>query len=129
MSEVKVLQVLYTGAVSGVNDRLSWSRRTGRAFQAESYRAFKEALAWAIKKEMGICTPWPFPVDPPLKVTIRADLPSRMDLDAIIKPCFDALELAGAVKNDIHIEALCIERCPGCAPPGEYTIELALWQL
>jgi Holliday junction resolvase RusA-like endonuclease len=100
----------YRGPVCGVNRRLDWSPRTGKAYPSRSYATFKRALALTIQRAMGGCPPWPFPLDGPQLLLLDLGLPPRMDTDALIKPVLDALQLAGALTDDHQIEQLRVRR-------------------
>jgi len=113
------LGVTYVGRVAGANRRLGYSPFLRRAYPNPDYHGFLAELAKEIRKAMGWCPPWPYPLRPPLSVKLRALLPARMDLDNIIKPVLDALQLAGAVADDVGIVLLEVERIPGTLQRGE----------
>ena len=114
------LHVTYVGKVVGVNPRFPWSRRLNR----ELYAEFKKALDWEIKKAMGVCPPWPYPISGPVKIRISAVLPAGMSLDDIIIPILDAIQMAGAVSNDFGFTELAVMRIDTAKRGQDSSLEL-----
>jgi Holliday junction resolvase RusA-like endonuclease len=75
----------------------------GRWHASEEYKAFRDSLAWTLKAHFEHFAG-------PVSVRLFAVLGLRMDSDAIIKPCLDALELAGVLANDRQVRQLSIYR-------------------
>jgi len=85
----------WTGeAVSG-NRRLVPGK--GRLIADLRYKSFKTSLAWTLKAARAT------PLLGPVFVRLELELPARMDTDAVIKSCLDALQLAGVVENDRQV--------------------------
>jgi len=118
------LHVTYVGKVVGVNRRLAWSRRLGKAYPEKAYAEFKKALTWEIKKAMGVCPPWPYPISGPVEIKIDAVLPPQMDLDNIVKPILDAFQIAGAVANDWGFTKLVVNRIDTAKRGQDSSLEL-----
>jgi Holliday junction resolvase RusA-like endonuclease len=75
----------------------------GRWHAGEDYKAFRDSLTWALKGHAERFTG-------PVSVRLFVVLGAQMDSDAIIKPCLDALELAGVVENDRQVRHICVHR-------------------
>jgi len=75
----------------------------GRWHASEEYRAFKDSMAWTLRghaeRFLG-----------PVSVRLFVVLGAQMDTDAIVKPCLDALELAGIVENDNQVRHISVYR-------------------
>ena len=120
-----MIRAVWSGVAVSDNDRLSHSRQ-GRMFANKDYTAFKDGMAWAICPRL---IPYEDIPDGRLRgrvsVTLRVDLPPRMDTSAVIKACGDAIELSGAIANDNQIDKWTVERV-GRSPRGESRIEFEI---
>ena len=90
-------------------------------FASREYTEFKWALAWAIRADNSERRCFYGRV----LVTLRVDLPPRMDTSAIIKAAGDAIQLSGSVLNDGQIERWVVERV-GRSPRGQSVIEFRI---
>ncbi|GAF67900.1 unnamed protein product, partial [marine sediment metagenome] len=84
-----------------VNDRLIQGR--GRFAADPNYKAFKISMAWELSLKMETFTG-------PVSVRLTLELNKKMDTDSVIKPCLDALEEAGVVKNDKQVRIINVFR-------------------
>ena len=120
-----MIRATWTGVAVSDNDRLAKGKQ-GRMFANKEYTAFKDGMAWAIRPRL---IPYEDMPDGCIRgrvsVTLRVDLPPRMDTSAIIKAACDAIELSGAVKNDNQIDRLLVERV-GRSPRGESKIDFEI---
>jgi len=87
----------WLGKAISENDRLLPGK--GRFRVNPEYQAFKESVAWVLRKQH-LDNP---PVKGPVCVRLFIELNPGMDAQNILKPVFDALELAGVIKNDRQI--------------------------
>ena len=87
----------WSGKAVSENDRLRPSRDCWRA--NPEYKAFKEGVAWILRIEQKD-TP---PIEGPVCVRLFLELNPDMDAQNVLKPVFDALELADVIKNDRQI--------------------------
>ena len=117
-----MIRATWTGTAVSDNDRLAHGKQ-GRMFANKEYTAFKEGMAWAIGLSTVEIT-FPFSVGP-VSVTLRVDLPPRMDSMAVIKAACDAIQLSGAISNDNNIDRLLVERV-GRSPRGQSKIEFQI---
>jgi Holliday junction resolvase RusA-like endonuclease len=67
-------------------------------YTTPAYKAFVASMAWTIRAKC----PKPFPGR--IRVRLEFYIPARMDIDALVKPCYDAIQLAGLVRDDNLIE-------------------------
>ena len=120
-----MIRAVWSGVAVSDNDRLSHSRQ-GRMFANKDYTAFKDGMAWCIRP---LVRPRADAIDGTyhgrVSVTLRVDLPPRMDTSAVIKACGDAIELSGAIANDNQIDKWTVERV-GRSPRGESRIEFEI---
>ena len=58
-----------------------------------------------------------------LRIYIRLNAP-RVDIDNVVKPILDALQRAGAIENDRHVDDLHVQRS-GLLPEGKVDVEVA----
>ena len=63
-----------------------------------------------------------------IAITLRVDLPPRMDTTAVIKAACDAVERSGAIENDSQIDKLTIERV-GRSPRGHSRIDFEIEEI
>lgn len=83
----------WSGYAVGENRRKEFSRKLGRAYPNPKYAAFKADLAWTIRAAFpGVKMSSP-------RVTFLMDAP-RLDVDALVKPVLDAVQMSGLVDND-----------------------------
>jgi len=87
----------WTGKAISENDRLLPGRGRWRANPA--YKAFKESVAWVLRIEQEDMPS----IEEPVSVRLFLELNPKMDAQNVLKPVFDALELAGVIKNDRQI--------------------------
>jgi len=87
----------WTGRAVSENDRLLPGK--GRWKPNPEYKAFKESVAWVLRQEQ-LDRP---PIEGPVCVRLFIELNPKMDAQNVLKPVFDALELAGVIKNDKQI--------------------------
>ena len=87
----------WTGKAVSENDRLLPGKGRWRANPA--YKAFKEGVAMVLRVEQG-STP---PLEGPVCARLFLELNPKMDAQNVLKPVFDALQLAGVIKNDRQI--------------------------
>ena len=87
----------WTGLAVSENDRLLPGRGRWRANPA--YKAFKESVAWVLRIEQKD-TP---PIEGPVSVRLFLELNPDIDAQNVLKPVFDAIQLAGVIKNDRQI--------------------------
>ena len=108
------------GIAVSENDRVI-PGATGRAWRPNpAYKMFKEGMAWAsLPFIKGV------QFRGRMSVTLRVDLPPRMDTMACIKAACDAVELAGAIENDGQIDRLTVERV-GRSPRGQSVIDFEI---
>ena len=114
------------GVAVSDNDRLAHGKQ-GRMFANKEYTAFKEGMATVLG---GACYEQSRDrfYDGRVSVTLRVDLPPRMDTSAIIKAAGDAIQLSGAIKNDNQIDRWMVERV-GRSPRGESRIEFEIQEV
>jgi len=93
----------WQGKAVGANRRLLWSPRAHRMVANPAYKKFKESMAAEFMNHAER-------FDGPVHVSVRMILNARMDSDSILKPLFDALELAGIVSNDNKIRSYAVNR-------------------
>ena len=110
---MNALVVCWEGKATGANRRLGYGG--GRAYPDPDYVAFMKDLTLSIRKEMGWCPPWPYPIEGPVKVDLVLRI-RRMDIDSLVKPVLDCIEKAGAIKNDSQVAELHV--CRKGLPPG-----------
>ena len=93
----------WQGKAVGANRRLLWSPRAHRMVSNPAYKHFKESMAakFADHAER---------FDGPVHVYVKMIINARMDSDSILKPLFDALELAEIVPNDNKIRSYVVNR-------------------
>lgn len=86
----------WKGKAVSENNRLLWTK--SRNVPNPKYTAFKNSVAMCLRAVQ---------LDkPPIKrpaVRLFIHLNPRMDASNIIKPVFDAIQLAGVVQDDLHI--------------------------
>jgi Holliday junction resolvase RusA-like endonuclease len=99
------LRVRYQGRVVGDNRRHD-IRRGARnpVYPNPAYKAFKQGLWNEIRRGMGWCPPWPYPIQGPVSLEVRCWIHPSVDPANLLKPIQDALELAGAIVNDNQIQ-------------------------
>jgi Holliday junction resolvase RusA-like endonuclease len=114
------LVVTYLGPVVGENRRHAMGR--GRIITDGRYQAFVRALATMAMAEAGGRS---FPAAASLAVSIKACIPQRMDIDNLIKPCLDALQLAKVIPNDNQVDDVRAER-RGVAEALECSLSIAV---
>jgi Holliday junction resolvase RusA-like endonuclease len=91
----------WSGKAVSANRRLEPG--ADRWHTSDEYRAFKDSLAWTLKAHAECFSG-------PVSVRLFVVLIAQMDTDAIIKPCLDALQLAGVVDNDRQVRHICVHR-------------------
>lgn len=87
----------------GENRRLGYSRKMGRNYPNPKYQAFVRDLTWTIINEvmrLRIARPV---FSGEVEVRVDMELPPRMDHDALLKPCLDALERSQVLSNDYQV--------------------------
>jgi Holliday junction resolvase RusA-like endonuclease len=68
----------------------------GRVMARDAYEAFMDSITWVCKAN--------FPkFEGPVSVRLFMVLNRKTDAQAVIKPCLDALELAGVIDNDRQV--------------------------
>jgi len=79
----------------------------GRWIANNRYLNFKNSLAWAVKAA-AMRNPIEMAVLRRAAVHVRLELvlPANMDTDAVVKPCLDALQVAGVVENDNQVKEI-----------------------
>ena len=87
----------WTGKAVSENDRLRAGRGLWRAKPA--YKGFKESVAWVLRIEQKD-TP---PIEGPVSVRLFLELNPDIDAQNVLKPVFDAIQLAGVIVNDKQI--------------------------
>ena len=97
--EKTVIIASWRGKAVSENDRLLPGHGRFRANPA--YKAFKESVAWVCRIEQRGGPP----SEDPVSVRLFLELNPKMDAQNVLKPVFDALELAGVIKNDRQIRA------------------------
>jgi len=95
------MRVYWTGVAVGTNRRLIKGR--GRFIANPEYTAFKYSMAWELSLHKEVFTG-------PVSVRLTLELNKRMDTDSVIKPCLDALQEAGVVKNDKQVRIINVFR-------------------
>jgi len=95
-----MIEIKYTGKTVGVNARMKQGK--GRWYKNPEYKAFQTALFYEIKRCMETI------ILNPITVTIR--MITKHDIDNLIKPILDTLELAGVMANDKQISLLIVNR-------------------
>jgi len=93
----------WSGKAVGVNKRLLWNPRLKRNVPNPKYKAFKESMAWAIVPHKEVITGL-------VDVKLSVSLWKMMDSDSVMKPCLDAIEASGLIKNDSQVKNITIER-------------------
>jgi len=93
----------WLGKAVGANRRLLWSPRAHRMVPNPAYKKFKESMAAEFMNHAER-------FEGAVHVYVRMILNARMDSDSILKPLFDALELAEIVKNDNQIKSYAVNR-------------------
>ena len=96
------MRVLWVGKAIGVNERLIPGRQ-GRLVNNPKYKAFKISMAWELSLKL-------VTFSGPVSVRLTLELNKKMDTDSVIKPCLDALEEAGVVKNDKQVRIINVFR-------------------
>ena len=91
----------WTGYAVSENRRLAPGR--GRWHTSPEYRAFKESLVLAVMPHVEVFTG-------PVYVRLVLQLRARLDMQNILKPVLDALELAGVLQNDRQVRHLVMRR-------------------
>jgi Holliday junction resolvase RusA-like endonuclease len=104
-----MIAATWTGKVVGCNRRLIMGR--GRMIANREYTAFVQDMARVLRQR-------PASKKVVTSVTLALTIPTRMDVDAIIKPCLDAIQCAGIVANDNEITRVTAER-EGVSKRGE----------
>jgi Holliday junction resolvase RusA-like endonuclease len=117
---VKTLVVTYLGQVTGENRRLAVGR--GRMYRQGRYSAFVRALATMAMAEAG---GFSFSPLSRLSLSIKGCIPRRMDIDNLIKPCQDAMQLAGVIPDDNQVDLVMAER-RGVAAPLECSLLISV---
>jgi len=92
-----VIIASWTGKAVSENDRLLPGRGRWRANPA--YKAFKESVAWVLRIEQEDMPS----IEEPVSVRLFLELNPKIDAQNVLKPVFDALQLAGVIKNDRQI--------------------------
>lgn len=82
------------GRAVSENDRLLPGR--GRFRINPEYKGFKESVAWTCKMHLEH-------FEGPVCVRLSMELNPKMDAQNVLKPVFDALQLARVIKNDKQI--------------------------
>ena len=114
-----MIRATWEGLACSDNDR-TIPGATGRAWRPNPlYKQFKESMGWAIRVQINNT------LISRIAITLRVDLPPRMDTTAVIKAACDAVELSGAISNDSQIDKLTIERV-GRSPRGHSRIDFEI---
>ena len=74
----------------------------GRLISNPAYKRFVRDMAWLLTADRTAARG-------SVRVRLDCTLPARMDVDNVIKPCLDAMQLAGVIVNDNqvkHVEAV-----------------------
>ena len=125
-----MIRATWPGTAVSDNDRLAHGKQ-GRMFANKEYTAFKEGMADRINDAIqGVAAMgclWDT-AEGRKAVTLRVDLPPRMDTSAIIKAAGDAVQLSGAIKNDNQIDRWVVERV-GRSPRGQSKIEFEIQEV
>jgi Holliday junction resolvase RusA-like endonuclease len=105
------LRVEWEGKAIGENRRLGYSRKLGRNYPNPAYQAFIRDLTFTIILEAQRRKLHPRPLFRG-EVCVRLDmeLPPRMDHDALIKPCLDALARSNVLADDYQVRRSELER-------------------
>jgi Holliday junction resolvase RusA-like endonuclease len=98
-----LLIVFWQGKAVGTNKRLLWNPKLHRNVPNPEYKRFIQDMAWRVK--LNGCS-FPGKIDVTLEVTTW----KLRDTDSLDKPCLDALEQGGVVKNDNQVRDLQIKR-------------------
>jgi Holliday junction resolvase RusA-like endonuclease len=88
------LVVDWTGKAVGVNAK-DGVGKYGQRYTTSAYKAFVVSMAWTIRAQAHRFT---FPGR--INVDLELEIPARMDIDAVVKPCYDALQMSGIVVDD-----------------------------
>jgi Holliday junction resolvase RusA-like endonuclease len=86
----------WTGKAISANRRLAVGK--GRVYSEPQYQRFIDSMAWTIKAKALSRT-----FQGKIRVDLEFDIPARMDVDALVKPCWDAVQRSGLVKDDNQI--------------------------
>ena len=114
-----MIRASWEGMAVSDNDRVI-PGATGRAWRPNPlYQQFKESMGWAIRVHINSTLIWR------IAITLRVDLPPRMDTTAVIKAACDAVELSGAIADDSQVDKLTIERV-GRSPRGHSRIDFEI---
>ncbi len=98
------LRIEWEGRAVGENRRLGYSRQMGRNYPNPKYQAFVRDLTWTIIIEvMRLKLPSRPVFSGEVEVRVDMELPPRMDHDALLKPCLDALERSQVLENDYQV--------------------------
>jgi Holliday junction resolvase RusA-like endonuclease len=90
------IEIDWNGWAVGENRRKEFSRKMGRAYPNPAYLKFKECLAWYVRiASDGARLSAP-------RVDFLVDAP-RLDVDALVKPVLDSIQLSGLVGNDSKV--------------------------
>ncbi len=112
------LMVEWTGIAIGANKRLAVGR--GRIYSEPQYQRFIDDMAWTIKAQ---ARGRQFPGR--IRVDLEFEIPKRMDTDALVKPCWDAVQRSGLVADDNLITMGSQQRTGVAHGPSKITFYLS----
>lgn len=90
------LVVDWTGRAVGANRRLAVGR--GRVYSQRQYKAFMQSVALTVRAAAGRIR-----FRGEISVKLELWIHPRMDVDALVKPCYDAIQASGITPNDNRI--------------------------
>ena len=114
MSQKKApLIVEWRGRPVPINRKFGVCR--GRMHTTREYRDFVVSMAWTI------FAAWREALTGRIRVSLELCIPERMDVDAVVKPCYDAIQLSGIVADDNQIDHGAQDRV-GAVKRGEESV-------
>ena len=94
-------------------------QRTGRRILSLPYKAWRGGAAIVARASMK-----PLPKKMPLSVLIEASASRRRDIDNLVKPTLDMLQVAGVIRDDRMVDDCRVVRTPGSTGDMAITVEV-----
>ena len=110
MTTKDAITVRWEGTPVSANRRLAPGR--GRLHASTAYLCFKMAMAARLLecgRKVGAA---------PVEVDLELTIPPQMDVDAIIKPCLDAIQESGIIDNDRQVKSVTARKVSTRKPYG-----------
>ena len=103
-SEQHEISLYWEGKAVGINKKQMSFIRKGhsRIYTNREYLDFKKSMAYTWKSNTFL--------GPPIIVNIALRVSAGRDIDSLVKPILDAIELAGIYKNDNEIVHFCVDK-------------------